>query len=268
MFKMAKTIISIIICLGLVIGFLFGTDGLSYGKTLIHRVQCWIRGEIPIEFELHRARDLLENEIPRIHAQMQQICSEEVDLAILRAEILESSTALRDERGKIEVLTAQLETKQPQILFAGRQYSPDQVKNELANRFKRLKEGENLLASKKQLLSSRENCLSAALKELEKSRQKKLLLEGKVEMLAARYRIVKAASIGSKFHPDSGKLDRTEKALGDLEKRVAVAEQVLARESQGIETFPDDTIEATDLVTEVHAYFQKAGQTNEVVVAE
>jgi hypothetical protein len=243
--------------LGLAGGLLFGKDVVSYVRSSAKGMRTVVKDSVPLEFELRRARDLLEEIIPEMHANIRLIAQEEVEVAALKAEIAKGQEGLEDERVKIRTLRGSLETPQVQYVFAGRQYSRGDVKADLAARFERLKEGELVLASKQRLLASRENSLNAAVQLLEKTRSQKHILENKIETLASQYRIVKAASVGSKVQVDNGKLAQTEKLIAQIQKRLDVAERVLAHESRFIEAIPVDTVLEADLVAQVDEYFQQ-----------
>jgi chromosome segregation ATPase len=243
--------------LGLVGGLIFGKDVVSYVRSSAKSVRTVVKDSVPIEFELRRARDLLEEIIPEMHANIRLIAQEEVEVAALKAEITKSQEGLDEERGKIKTLRGSLETPKAQYCFAGRQYTRDDVKADLAARFERLKEGELVLASKQRLLTSREGSLNAATQLLEKTRSQKRILENKIETLASQYRLVKAASVGSKFQVDNSKLAQTEKLIAQIQKRLDVAERVLAHESRFVENIPVDTVPEADLVAQVDEYFQQ-----------
>jgi len=51
----------------------FGHDALSYVKTIGHTARQAIKSEVPIEFEIKRARDMVENLVPDIRNCMHVI---------------------------------------------------------------------------------------------------------------------------------------------------------------------------------------------------
>ena len=238
-------------------GLIFGKDVVSYVRSSAKSVRTVVKDSVPIEFELRRARDLLEDIIPEMHANVRLIAEEEVEVAALRGEIAKCQGGLEDERTKIKTLRGSLETPQAQYCFSGRTYTRGDVKADLAARFERLKEVELVLASKQRLLDSREKSLHAAMQLLEKTRNEKRILENKIETLASQYRLVKAASVGSQIQVDNGKLAQTEKLIAQIKKRLDVAERVLAHESRFIEAIPVDTVLEADLVAQVDEYFQE-----------
>jgi len=243
--------------LGLVGGLIFGKDVVSYVRSSAKSVRTVVKDSVPIEFELRRARDLLEDIIPEMHANIRLIAQEEVEVAALKGEIAKNEENLGDERAKIKTLRGSLEVHQAQYTFAGRHYTRNDIKADLAARFERLKEAELVLASKERLLDSREKSLHAAMQLLEKTRNEKRILENRIEALASQYRLVKAASVGSPIQVDNGKLAQTEKLIAQIQKRLDVAERVLAHESRFVEAIPVDTVLEADLVAQVDEYFQE-----------
>jgi hypothetical protein len=252
--KWLKTGLLAVAGVALVGGLLFGRDAISYARSMAKTFRTAVKDTVPIEFELKRASDLLDEVIPEMHANIRQIAQEEVEMASLKGEIVKSQASLEDERTKIKALRTSLETSQVSFAFAGRQYSRDDVKTDLAARFERIKESELVLASKEKLMTSRDKSLKVAMQSLEKTRMQKRLLEDKIQNLTSQYRLVKAASTGSKIMMDNSKLAQTEKLIGEIKNRLDVAERVLAHESDFVDSIPVDTVKEADLVAQVDDY--------------
>ncbi len=248
--------------LGLLGGLLFGKDVVSYVRSSAKGVRTVVKDSVPIEFELRRARDLLEDIIPEMQANIRLIAEEEVEVAALKGEIANNREALDDEQSKIRTLRVALANPRAQYCFAGRDYTHSQVKQDLAARFERFKESEMVLASKVRLLESRERSLDAARQMLDKTSSEKRILENRIEALASQYRMVKAASVGSKIQVDNSKLAQTEKLIAEIQKRLDVAERVLAHESKFVESIPVDTVVESDLVAQVDEYFDNRNKRN------
>ncbi len=260
--------------LGLVGGAIFGKDMLSYVKSSARGVRTAVKDSVPIEFELRRARDLLDGIIPEMHANIRLIAQEEVEVAALKGEIEKGRTALQDEENKIKTLRVALEQPRVQYTFAGKSYDRSEVTTDLAARFERFRDSELVLASKVKLLDNREKQLTGAMQMLEKTKSQKRLLEDQIETLASQYRLVKAASVGSQFQLDSSKIAQTEKLISEIRKRLDVAERVLAHESKFVESIPvgaPDAVPETDLVAQVDDYFKtrenKTGENTAVTMA-
>jgi hypothetical protein len=211
-------------------GLLFGKDVVSYVRSSAKSVQTVVKDAVPIEFELRRASDLLEQIIPEMHSNIRQIAQEEVEVAALKVDISRSED------------------------------SSSYVKEDLANRFERFKESELVLAGKKKLLTSRENSLHAAMQVLEQTRSRKKMLATKIESLTSQYRLIQAASVGSNIQVDNSKLAQTEKLIAQIKKRLDVSERVLAHESQFVQSIPVDAVAEGDLLTQVDDYFKTREQ--------
>jgi len=254
--------------LGLVGGMIFGKDVVSYVRSSAKSVRTVVKDSVPIEFELRRARDLVDEIIPEMHANIRLIAQEEVEVAALKGEIAKAQEGLDAERCKIKTLRGSLEVHQANYTFGGRHYTRGDIKADLAARFDRLKESELVMASKVRLLDSREKSLTAAMQLLEKTRNEKRILENRIETLASQHRLVKAASVGSQIQVDNGKLAQTSKLIAQIQKRLDVAERVLAHESRFIEAIPVDSVVEADLVAQVDEYFQQQeGPMEEETVA-
>ncbi len=232
-------------------GLLFGTDVASYLTSSARSVQTAVKDSVPIEFELRRARDLLDGIIPEMQANVRMIAQEEVEVAQIKSEIEQQNKSVGQEKMAVARLRESLGADQVQYTFAGQQYSRQQVKEELARRFDRFKEAEVVLAGKERLLTAREKSLQAAMDMLERSRSQKARLEDQISSLEAKHRLVKAAAVGSRVQVDNSKLAQTEKLIGDIRKRLDVAEKVLAHESKFVDCIPVDTISEKDLLAQV-----------------
>lgn len=240
--------------LTLVGGLLFGDDLVSYVKSSANAVQSTVKGAVPIEFELTRARDLLDEIIPEMHANVRRIATEEVELASLKADIKESNEKLAEERARVAKLRDVVGVELASYRLGGQKYSREQVVDDLSRRFERVKEAEVVLAGKERLLIQREATLAAAENMLRKTQSQKSLLEDKIESLASQHRLVQAAAVGSKVQMDNSKLAQTEKLIGEIKKRLDVAERVLARQSEFVQPIEVSVVDEVDLLAQVDEY--------------
>jgi len=248
-------------------GILFGKDAVSYVRSSAKSVRTVVKDSVPIEFELRRARDLLDQIIPEMHANIRLIAQEEVEVAALKADIGTSEESVQEEKVRITKLRDALEKPQAKYCFGNKEYPRSYVKEDLANRFERFKEAELVLASKRRLLTTRENSLHASMQLLEQTRGRKRMLQDKIESLASQHRLVQAAAVGSHIQVDNSKLAQTEKLISQIKKRLDVAERVLAHESQFVQAIPVDAVTEADLLTQVDDYFSIEQKETEVASA-
>ena len=240
--------------LALVGGLLFGDDLFSYVKSGSHAIRGAVKNNVPIEFELTRARDMLDEIIPEMRANVQRIATEEVELASLKSDISDSQKNLTEERARVAKLRNVVNIQQASYHIGGVQYTREQVVDDLSRRFDRVKEAETVLAGKQRLLTQREATLAAAEQMLQKTQAQKALLEDKIESLASQHRLVQAAAVNSHVQIDNSKIAQTEKLIGEIKKRLDVAERVLARESEFVQPIAVDTVNEKDLLAQIDDY--------------
>jgi|DewCreStandDraft_4_1066084.scaffolds.fasta_scaffold03968_3 chromosome segregation ATPase len=238
-------------------GVIFGTDAVSYLRSGASSVRHVVKDQIPIEFELKRARDLVDDIIPEMQANIRMIAQQEVEISNLRADIAQSQKGLNDEQAKVARLRECLATSQVSFAFGGMHYNREQLKDELGRRFEHLKEAEIVLAGKQRLLENRQKQLHAAMQILEKTRGQKANLESQIATLEGQFRLIQAAQVGSKFSIDNSKLAQTERLIAQIKKQLDVSERVLAHEARFTDQIPVDATTEKDLVAQVDEYLSK-----------
>lgn len=236
-------------------GVLFGTELGSYVRSSAKSVRTAVKDSVPVEFELQRARDLLDDIIPEMQANIRLVAQQEVEIGHLKADIVQSTKSLNDEQAKVAKLRNCLTSAQTSFTFNNLNYDREQLKEELARRFDHYKEAEVILTGKKRLLDTREKALVAAVQKIEKTRGQKAMLENQIAALEGQFRLVQAASAGSTLTIDNSKLAQTEKLIAQVKKQLDVAERVLAHEAKFTEAIAVDTINEKDLVTAVDEHF-------------
>jgi hypothetical protein len=266
--KMVKTGVVVVVGAALTGGLFLGKDVVSYMRVSARSVQSAVKDSVPIEFELKRASDMLEDIIPEMHANIRLIAQEEVEIAALKAGIVKGQSSMAEEEQRIQKLRTALATQRVSYTFGSRNYSHANLKVDLVARFERFKEAEIIQASRERLLNTREQSLSAAMQLLEKTRSEKRLLQDKISQLAGQYRVVKAAAVGSKLNIDNSKLTQTAKLIAHIEKRLDVAERVLAHESRFVQMIPVDSIEEADLFEQIDNHFNPSVHVDKLTVAK
>jgi hypothetical protein len=253
--KAVKYVVVPAVALVAVGGLIFGDDLFSYVSSSARSLRTSVKDSVPIDFELQRARDLLEEIVPEMHANIRLIAQEEVEVENLKKDIARCDVALADGKAKIHKLGQMLGTERVYFTISDRQYSRESIKGDLARRFERYKEAEVVLQGKRRLLATRQKSLDAAVQMLDKARSRKALLADRIESLASQHRLVKAASVGSRFQIESSKIAQTDKLIREIKKRLDVAERVLAHEGKFLEPIPVDIVEEKDLLTQVREHF-------------
>ena len=85
--KLAKAGLLTIGALGLTAAVVFGRDAFSYVTSSTRSVRTAVKDAVPIEFQLRRARDLVDDIIPEMHANIRLIAQQEVEIDALKRDI-------------------------------------------------------------------------------------------------------------------------------------------------------------------------------------
>lgn len=236
---------------------LLGTESFSYARSAVGRVRRMVKGQVPIEFEIARARDLLDDIEPEIHRNVRLIAREEIEVEALTRELAEHQVRLDDARQKIARLRGMLGSGKQAYVLGKYTYDRARLHAELERRFERFKEAETAYQAKQKLLAARQQSLIAAGQMLDQARSRKAMLASRIEALEGQFRLVKAASAGSGVMVDHSKLAQTEQLMKQIKKRLDVAERMLAHESKFASGIDLDSKSEGELLSEVDSYFQQ-----------
>jgi chromosome segregation ATPase len=247
---------------------LFGRDAASYVYTSASRVKDSIRGSVPVEFEIDRAREMVRELVPDIRRNMHVIAKEEVEIEKLTSQIAESEQKLEKQRADVLRLKSDIADNRGSYYYAGRSYTVEQVKTDLANRFERYKTNEATLESLRDILAARQQSLDAARQKLDGMLAAKRQLEVDVENLEARLKMVEVAQTTSEYNFDDSQLSRVKELMTDIRTRLSVAEKLVHadRQYQGEIVLEPETPD--DIVEQVTEYFGDLPEKIEVADAD
>jgi predicted nucleic acid-binding Zn-ribbon protein len=236
-------------------GLIFGNELASYVRSSARSVRVAVKDNIPVEFELRRARDLLDQIGPEMHDNIRAIAEQEVEVASLHHEIGEARVTLAEERTRVSKLRDAVAGGQTSFTFGDMSFTHAQITQELSRRFMHFKEAETALTAKEQLLVNRQKGLVAAQDALENAKAQKATLEAQIEALEAQYKLVQAASAGSDTPVafDHSKLAQAKQVVGEIRHHLDVAEHVLAHEAKFTDSVPVDVVSEKDLLQQVDA---------------
>ena len=239
-------------------GYMFlSSDMCSYVSTSVDGVRTAVKESVPIEFEIRRANNLLDDIIPEMQANVRLIAQEEVEVADLRDEITQARDNVDTERQRVKKIRNLLAGGSTEYRINSVNYSRDQVRNDLARRFERLQEAELVLTGKERLLQTRQQSLAGAIRVLEQTQHQKAVLENKIAALEAQHRAIQAADTGvAGINIDNTKIAQTNRLIEDIRKRLDVAERVLDRQATFTQPIDIDTVDESDLIDQVDHYFE------------
>jgi len=249
-------------------GLIFGTELMSYVRTSTGAVRETVRDSVPIEFELQRARDLINEILPELHANIRIIAEDEVEIAALENDLTATRDNVKQQRDQLAALRNTLQAQQVSYEVGDREFSRSELTERLAQRLTRVKDAEMLLASKEKLLENRKQSLHAAMELLDRARARKVELEQKVESLVAQHRLVQASSVGSRVQVSDTKLARADQLLADIQKRLDVAERVLEHEASPELSFDEPIVDEAALLAEVDEHLGTTTEPKQHVAAK
>jgi len=239
----------------------FGRDAMSYIGTSIGLMKDSVKNSVPMDFEINRARDLVKNLAPEVRKNMHVIAQEEVEVERLERQIASSQGTVDKERGELVRLKNDLSTKAVSFEYNGRNYSAQQVKQDLANRFERFKTHEATLASLRDIQSARRRSLDAARQKLDGMLAAKRQLEVDVENLEARLKMVEVAQTASNYKFDESQLGRVRELLGELRGRLSVAEKLVCADGALQDEIQLATPSTDNIVDQVTEYLAPSDTT-------
>lgn len=256
--KLAKGGVLAVGLLALGAGFIFGREAWSYATSSARSVRSAVKDNVPIEFQLRRARDLVDDIIPEMHANIRLIAQQEVEIDALKKDIEQSGQRITDERVQIQKLRDALATNDTSFSFSQITYTRDQVKDDLARRLENVKEAELVLTSKQRLLANQSKALAVAAQALERTRSQKSLLESQIASLASQHKLLQATSTGSAMPLDNSKLAQSERLIDEVKKQLDVSERVLAHESRFTESIKVDAVTEREVMSDADEYLASA----------
>lgn len=235
----------------------FGRDVFSYAKTFGCQARDAVKAEVPIEFEIERARGMVENLVPDIRKCMHVIAEEEVNVEHLSKEIASAQADLHKQKDQILVLRRDVDQGHQTYRYASRTYTSDEVRRDLAARFERYKTAEATLASKRAILTAREEAVSGGRKKLDGMLSAKRDLEVQLENLDARLKTVQAAQTASSVQLDDSQLARAKKLISELNKQLDVRQRMLDADGKFTGLIPVESAVAVpeDLSNQIDEYF-------------
>ncbi len=240
--------------------FVFGTDALSYLTTGANTVRDAVRSEVPVEFEIERARQVVENLVPEIRKSMHVIAEQEVDIANLREAIQRQELKLAEQEEAILTLSDDLKSDEVRFVYDARSFTRKEVQKDLADRFNRFKMAQEALQRDKESLSAKEQALASMRTKLEEMLSARKDMEVQIDRLEARLRSVQAAETIAGLEIDDSELTRARQLITRIDKELDVRLRMVHAESEFTGTIPVEKSKEVpeDIEEQVANYFQDA----------
>jgi chromosome segregation ATPase len=212
------------------LALLFGASAPSYLKTAFCKARQTVKGSVPIEFEIERARQEVMDLEPAIHENLENLTRAEVDAEHLQVEIAETQKNLDREQQTIVALRKHLAGDMQ--LTGASNYTPAELKGELAQRYDHWKNVKRILQEKDSTLKLKKQAVRAAREKLSQMKTMKAALMTKIESIEARLKQIEATQAANEFNFDDSALARAKKTVADLDKRLEVMARVSEQEGR------------------------------------
>ena len=249
-----KTVLGVA-TVGLVTLFLFGKDAYSYLSTSYRRVTQSVEDSVPIEFQIDRARNLVQDLEPEIRRCMHVIAKEEVEVQEIDQQIDTLGQQATKEKGEMIRLQADLRSGRQVFRYSGRRYAASEVKQDLARRFARYQTGDATLASLRDMRDARQRNLDAAREKLQAMMASQRQLNVEVENLEAKLKMVEVAATSSDLKFDDSRLARAKQLISDIRVKLDVAAKVANADVEFAAGIQLDETPSDDIVERVAEYF-------------
>lgn len=267
MFKMIKWGLIGIVGLGATSYFLFGDNAVNYITTMAGSVKDSVRGQIPIEFELKRAENLIEDIGPQIHQCKKDLARQEVQLDNLTADVSRLDRAVTTGESKLKMGAELLASDgQANYQLAGGLYSRERVEIDLERTFDNFKQNKSMLHSKRALIERQTRAVAAARSKLDAVRAEEVRLIDLIGQLKTQKAQVDALKASSKnFVLDDTALGQAKKVLAEVKERLDIAQKMLADDMFFQEGIRSDLGPTRDIVKEIHTHFAEGEGTEGLV---
>ena len=244
-------------------GLVFGKDAVSYMRTGYSSVRNTIKSEVPLEFEIERARTEIRQILPEIKNSLHVIAREQVEVAQLAAAIEHKTKQLADQEEAILTLSSDVKSDKPQFVYAGNKYSRKELERDLTQRFNRFKVAEDTLKKERELLAAKEKALASHRSTLEGMLSQKKDVEVSLERLQARLRTVEARRTVTGLNIDDSKLAQVKALIGEIDQRLDVEDAVLDAEGNFSDLIPvEQHVEETaDITARIDEHFRHNGSS-------
>jgi hypothetical protein len=239
-----------------VLGLLFGWTAPSYVRTAFNKVRHGAKSAVPIQFEIDRARQEVNDLEPAIHQNLEDLVKAEVDVEHLQHEIVATRENLGDE-GRILVSLRQALATGERLTGTDESYSPAELKADMARRLDHYKNVKRILADKEQTLKLRKQAVFAARERLNKMKATKLALMTRIEGIETRLKTIEATQAANEFSFDDSALARAKQTVAELDRKLEVMARVTEQEGRysGLQGLPLPIEPGRDVLKEVDAEF-------------
>jgi chromosome segregation ATPase len=255
--KMCRKIFTGLAMLGVGAYLITGTSMGSYARTAYVQTVGYFKGQIPLEFQLERAKQLVSELGPDIHRAARDIAIEEVRVARLQQEVTLAQKDQQEQETAILALREQVGKGQATYTIGSRTFTLVDLEKDLSRRFKSFRRASDHLSDKSKVLQAREAKLAAARDTYVELLDSKKELEGEIESLDSQQKILEAKKVAKRIVIDEGRFQAAREALADVKERLAVDQKLIETEGFTVEPVPAEELPPANLTQEIDAFFSQ-----------
>jgi peptidoglycan hydrolase CwlO-like protein len=254
---MLKKALVVVLGLVLLVGLLFGRSAWSYVTATVSELRDSVKSNVPVEFELKRAKKEISKIDEDVREAMHEIAKEEVQVEKLAKQIDKKEQVLAKAKSDIMTLTAHLESGEKYYVAKGSSYSRSKVEADLSRRFERFKTEEETLGKLRMIYEARERGLNAAHDKLEAMRSAQKQLEVEVANLEAEQKMIEVAKASSEFDFDDSRLSSVRNSLDEIRTRLEVDRKLADADVYYPDEIPvgEEAAGSGSILEEINAHF-------------
>jgi predicted nucleic acid-binding Zn-ribbon protein len=197
---------------------------------------------VPLETEIGRLRGEVKRLEVDEHHYYDQVAKQAVEVDKLRADVDETTAGMDRQWKNIEAMRASLgDDQRASFRFGNRNYSREEVTEQLARDFNSYQNCEKELKAKKELLNAGGKSLAASEDQLGALKGTRRDMEVELAKLEADLKLVRLKEAQSSVKVDDGEYARVRADIAKLRDRVAEKQKALDYEGK----FTNGTIDAT-----------------------
>jgi len=205
----------------------FGTSAPSYVKTAFHKVRHGVKGAVPPQFEIERAREAINDLKPMFDQNKETLARAEIEVEHLEKEVTTIQANLDKEQKNMLSLRESIKTGD--VRLAGHvRGSESEARAELAHRFEHYNYTVDLLKEKNNVLQAKRKVIEGAREQLATLRAQKSDLVARLANIEAKLQLIEATQSKNDFTFDNSALSRAKKTVTELEESL----EVMARQAE------------------------------------
>lgn len=219
------------LALTLVAGIMLGSDFGSYFRTMKRRASEAVQSEMDLDFEVDRARTMIEDLIPAIEDCQAVVIKQQVQLTRLEKSVIAQEEKLDVKKGEILALRRDLSSDKEKFRYAKMTFTRKEVDRDLKVRWDRFKSADAAMNRDKKIMLAQRDALRANQHKLESMVGQKKELEVAVAQLQARLEQLHAEEAISTLAIDDSALSRAKQLIQNLNDQLDYEEARLDAEA-------------------------------------